>query len=50
MSWNFLDSLPHSDPVAELPTGRLERAMAFRNGLVALCEGSAKMNDAVPPA
>lgn len=47
MSWDFLDRLPESNPIAELPTDKLERAMAFRNGLVALCEGSGKMNDAV---
>lgn len=47
MSWDFLDSLPQADPIALLPTDKLERAMAFRNGLVAICEGSGKMNDAV---
>jgi hypothetical protein len=47
MSWDFLDSLPQRDPIAELPTEKLERAMALRNGLVALCEGSGKMSDAV---
>ena len=28
-------------------TDKLERAMALRNGLVALCEGGANMNDSV---
>ena len=39
--------LPHDDPIADLPIDKLERAIAFRNGLVALCEGSGKMNDTV---
>lgn len=26
MSWDFLDSLPPSDPIAELPIDKLERA------------------------
>lgn len=46
MSWDFDDTEPR-DPVADLPTDKLERAMAFRNGLVALCEGWAKMDDRV---
>lgn len=46
MSWDFIDRL-QTDPVAELPTDKLERAMMLRNGLVALCEGSGNMNDAV---
>ena len=33
--------------LADLPTDKLERAMTLRNGLVALCEGGAKMNDPV---
>lgn len=33
--------------LADLPTGRLERAMTLRNGLVSLCEGGANMDDAV---
>jgi len=36
-----------TDPIADLPTEKLERAMVLRNGLVALCEGGGKMNDAV---
>lgn len=36
-----------NDPIAELPSDRLDRAMALRNGLVALCEGRTNMNDAV---
>jgi hypothetical protein len=35
MTWDF-DSVP-SDPVAELPTEKLERALALRDGLVAHC-------------
>lgn len=46
MDWNFSPSLPN-DPIADLPTAPLERAMALRNGLVALCEGRSNMNDAV---
>lgn len=36
-----------NDPVADLPLDKAERAMALRNGLVALCEGRTNMNDAV---
>ena len=36
-----------SNPIADLPSDRLERAMALRNGLVALCEGRSNMNDGV---
>jgi hypothetical protein len=36
-----------TDPIADLPEDRLERAMALRNGLVALCEGRSNMNDDV---
>lgn len=36
-----------SDPIAELPTDQLGRAMSLRNGLVALCEGRSNMNDSV---
>ena len=46
MSWDFPEFVP-SDPVADLPTGKLDRAMVLRNGLVALCEGAGKLNDAV---
>lgn len=46
MAWNFEDTEQH-DAIADLPTERLERAMAFRNGLVALCEGWAKMDERV---
>jgi Abortive infection C-terminus len=47
MSWDFLDRPPQSDPIADLATDKLERAMILRNGLVALCEGPNGMNDAV---
>jgi hypothetical protein len=47
MSWDFLDRLPQADPIADLPTDKLERGMAFRNGLVAMSEGPNGMNDAV---
>lgn len=46
MSVDFSNSVPE-DPIAELPAEKLERAMALRNGLVALCEGRSGMNDAV---
>ncbi|WP_375403656.1 abortive infection family protein [uncultured Sphingomonas sp.] len=46
MAWDFETTEPR-DPIADLPTDRLERAMAFRNGLVALCEGWAKMDENV---
>lgn len=46
MDW-MLNLAAQRNPVSELPTDRLERAMAFRNGLVALCEGWAKMDDTV---
>lgn len=46
MDWDFL-SAPPNDPIAELPTEKLERAMVLRNGLISLCEGGGKMNDAV---
>jgi len=46
MTWNIDETEPH-DPIADLPTDRLERAMTFRNGLVSLCEGWAKMDDRV---
>ena len=36
-----------NDPIASLPPDKLERAITFKNGLVALCEGGGKMNDAV---
>lgn len=36
-----------NDPIADLPRDPLERAMAFRNGLVALCEGRDNMKDTV---
>jgi TIR domain len=45
MSSNFF-ALPN-DPIAELPSDKLDRAMALRKGLVALCEGRTNMNDAV---
>lgn len=35
------------NPIADLPTDRLDRAMALRNGLIALCEGRANMDDGV---
>ncbi|GGD10049.1 abortive infection family protein [Aquisalinus flavus] len=40
----FFDSLENRYSV-DLPTDKLERAMFLRNGLVALCEGSGKMNN-----
>lgn len=40
-------TLPSNNPLDDLPTETLERAMVLRNGLVALCEGQGKMNDAV---
>lgn len=46
MAPDFLNS-PYGDPVGELPSDKLERAMAFRNGLVGLCEGRSNMNDSV---
>jgi hypothetical protein len=46
MSSNFFDFTPN-DPIADLPSDKLERAMTLRNGLVALCEGRTHMNDAV---
>jgi hypothetical protein len=46
MASDFFNS-PYSDPVGELPSDKLERAMALRNGLVALCEGRSNMNDSV---
>jgi hypothetical protein len=34
-----MSSFPFSrDPESDLPTDKLDRAMALRNGLVALCE------------
>lgn len=36
-----------NDPIASLPTDKLDRAITFKNGLVALCEGGGKMNDSV---
>lgn len=45
MSSNFFAL--SNDPIAELPSDKLDRAMALRNGLVALCEGRTNMNDAV---
>ena len=44
MAANFSEIAPR-DPISDLPTDRLERVMAFRNGLVALCEGWAKMDE-----
>jgi hypothetical protein len=46
MDWNF-DNGGLRDPLANLPIDRLERVAAFRNGLVALCEGWAKMDETV---
>ncbi len=42
----FFDQTP-GHTLADLPTDKLERAMTLRNGLVALCEGGANMNDVV---
>jgi len=38
MSFDWIDRAP-TDPVADLPTSKLERAMALRDGLVAHCAG-----------
>lgn len=46
MSFDFPGIVPN-DPVSELPSEPLERAMVLRNGLVALCEGRGNMSDAV---
>ncbi len=46
MSSNFYD-FASSDPIADLPTDKLERAIALRNGLVALCEGRSNMDNSV---
>jgi TIR domain len=46
MSSSFFDFAP-IDPIADLPSDKLERAMALRNGLVSLCEGRTNMDDAV---
>ena len=46
MTWELSEFAPR-DPIADLPSGKLDRAMALRNGLVALCEGGGKMNDGV---
>ena len=35
-----------SDPTGDLPTDKLERATAFQNGLLALCEGRDGLDDA----
>lgn len=46
MSSDYFNFAPN-DPIADLPSDKLERAMTLRNGLVALCEGRNNMNDAV---
>jgi hypothetical protein len=46
MDWNFKPPVA-TDALSELPTDRLQRAMAFRNSLIALCEGWAKMDENV---
>lgn len=46
MSSDFFNFTPN-DPIADLPSGKGERARALRNGLVALCEGKTNMNDAI---
>jgi hypothetical protein len=43
----FFTPTPPPTPLSDIPTDPLDRAMAFRNGLVSLCEGGANMNDAV---
>jgi len=43
MNWD-LGEFGQRDPVSELPEGKLDRARALKNGLVALCEGSGKMD------
>lgn len=42
----IFDQTP-SHTLDDLPADRLERAMTLRNGVVALCEGGANMDDAV---
>ena len=42
----IFDQTP-SHTLTDLPTDKLERGMTLRNGLVALCEGGANMDDAV---
>ena len=44
---SFFTPTPPPTPLSDLPSDPLDRAMAFRNGLVSLCEGGANMNDAV---
>lgn len=46
MDSDFFNS-PYVDPIGELPSDKLERAMVLRNGVVALCEGRLNMNDTV---
>jgi len=46
MNWDLGEFAPR-DPVSELPEGKLDRAIAFKNGLVALCEGGGKMDAGV---
>lgn len=46
MTWNIGNG-EQGDPLSDLSTDRLDRLMAFRNGLVALCEGWAKMDETV---
>lgn len=45
MSTSFF-SQPH-DPTADLPSDKVERALALQNGLIALCEQKANMKEAV---
>lgn len=44
---NPFDLNAPQNPIDDLPTETVERAMALRNGLVALCEGQGKMDDGV---
>lgn len=46
MNFGDFNSAPNN-PIEDLPTDTLERAMVLRNGLIALCEGKNNMNDAV---
>lgn len=46
MEFDGLFGAPRN-PIADLPSDRLERAMQLRNGLVALCEGRSNMDEGV---
>lgn len=46
MSYDYFD-FHKPDPVRDLPTGKLDRAMTLRAGLVSLCEGRDNLDEAV---